>query len=325
MKRTNIIAVVMLAATSYALAGGIVHNTNQSAKFIRTLNRNASTSVDAAYFNPAGLTKLGDGIYIGVSNQSIFQGREVINSTASLNSDTFEGTTTALVFPNLYVAYKMGDLAFSGGLTPIGGGGSAVYDDGLPSFEVPVSALTLGGTDGLADYGVTDYKVDMEFEGSSIYLGFQGAVSYQVNDMISVAVGGRFISASNSYVGHLRDIEVQTAAGWAIPGDVMRGVAVGATAMATVYGDSATFFYTLATNYTGLDSLTYVAHGDAYATGAAQYTAGATLATATAGALDVQTADVDVDATETGTALAIIVGAHITPMEGLEIGVRYET
>ncbi len=39
-------------------AGGIVTNSNQSAAYVRMLARDASTSIDAVYYNPAGLTKL---------------------------------------------------------------------------------------------------------------------------------------------------------------------------------------------------------------------------------------------------------------------------
>ena len=43
--------------TGSLIAGGLVTNTNQSAMFTRLQNRNASTSIDAVYFNPAGLTR----------------------------------------------------------------------------------------------------------------------------------------------------------------------------------------------------------------------------------------------------------------------------
>ena len=55
------------------LAGGLVTNTNQSAMFTRLQSRNASTDIDAVYFNPAGLTKLGDGFYVSLNNQTIKQ------------------------------------------------------------------------------------------------------------------------------------------------------------------------------------------------------------------------------------------------------------
>ena len=62
------------------LAGGLVTNTNQSAMFTRLQNRNASTGIDAVYFNPAGLTKLGDGFYASVNNQTIGQTKTVGNN-----------------------------------------------------------------------------------------------------------------------------------------------------------------------------------------------------------------------------------------------------
>ena len=91
MKKTGVIGSIILLWVSAALAGGIVTNTNQSAQFIRTLNRNASTCIDAAYFNPAGLTKLSDGIHISLSNQFIFQTKEVESDLATLNEAKYTG------------------------------------------------------------------------------------------------------------------------------------------------------------------------------------------------------------------------------------------
>ncbi len=120
MKLNRILGSIILLWVSAALGGGLVTNTNQSAEFIRTLNRNATTGIDAVYFNPAGLTKLGDGIHIALSNQSIFQTKTVDNT---ILNKTYEGSVQASFFPNLYVAYKAGKLAFSAGFMPIGGGG----------------------------------------------------------------------------------------------------------------------------------------------------------------------------------------------------------
>ena len=60
-----------------AFAGGILTNTNQSAQFVRMLSRNASTDLDAVYFNPAGLTQMENGFYFGLNNQSIWQTRTI--------------------------------------------------------------------------------------------------------------------------------------------------------------------------------------------------------------------------------------------------------
>jgi len=62
------------------LAGGLVPNTNQSAQYIRLLSRNASTDVDAVYYNPAGLTKLATGFHVGINIQTIGQGRSVMTT-----------------------------------------------------------------------------------------------------------------------------------------------------------------------------------------------------------------------------------------------------
>src|ERR1035437_8393629 len=69
--------VVSLFITGSLLAGGLVTNNNQSAMFTRLQNRNVSTDIDAAYFNPAGLTKLGDGFFPSINNQTITQTQKV--------------------------------------------------------------------------------------------------------------------------------------------------------------------------------------------------------------------------------------------------------
>jgi long-chain fatty acid transport protein len=208
-KMTVLIAGLVLVGLIFG--GGIVTNTNQSAEFLRTLNRNASTDLDAAYYNPAGLVELADGFYLYVSNQSIFQTRTIKSSSAAMAPlgfplhDEYVGDTQVPFYPNVYLTYKMDKLAVSGGLTVIGGGGSATYDDGLASFE----ALAIGfasaglGTFGL---GVGGYSLDAEFEGSSVYLGFQGTLAYAINEMISVAAGARYVMATNTYTGTLSSV-----------------------------------------------------------------------------------------------------------------------
>lgn len=206
MRKIGTILVVGLLLIGFAFAGGMVTNTNQSADFIRLMNRNASTDVDAVYFNPAGLTHLNDGLHFYVSSQTIYQGRTIKSDVPMLNSDTFEGYTFAPVFPNFYFAYKKDKLAIGAGFVAIGGGGSAVFDDGLPSFEAPVALIPAGLT--ASGIPTSKYDLDVAFEGSSVYMGGQAIVSYKVNDMISVAGGARYFAATNAYTGHIRDIMI---------------------------------------------------------------------------------------------------------------------
>ena len=344
----------ILLIVSMAFAGGMVENTNQSAEFTRMLARNASTDLDAVFFNPAGLTKLDNGMHLYLSSQTITQTRTITSDLATLNSDTFEGTTFAPVFPNFYFAYKMDKLVLSAGFTPIGGGGTAEFPDGLPSFETAPSALpTL-----LAAAGVTGYKLDVAFDGSSTYLGGQASVSYAINDMISVSAGVRYFLATNTYTGHLRDIKVTTANGDFTAGDVMRGVAALYAGAATSASGGAASLQPLidggagsvsfanlvlggslpqanvdaiaagfaALGVPGFDATTWtptIAQG-AYNTAAATATATAAGYTAQGLVLDAATADVEVDATQTGSGFAPILGLNISLMDKLNIGLRYE-
>lgn len=203
--------VFMFFSVASLYAGGIVTNTNQSAEFIRTMNRNASTEMDAVYYNPAAVATFDDGFHAYLSNQSIFQTRTINTEFPEYNENTFEGETTAPVFPNVYLAYNMGNLAFSVGVTPIGGGGSAEFPKGLPSFDFQLASL-VGLPAGLinqslASFGkITGYSMDASFTGSSIYIGGQSGASYQLSPMISLGAGFRLVSAKNTYKGHLKNV-----------------------------------------------------------------------------------------------------------------------
>ncbi len=205
-KLLTFVAATFISGT--LLAGGLVTNNNQSAMFTRLQNRNASTGIDAVYYNPAGLTKLGDGFYASINNQTISQTKTVGNNYTFLTGTPVDyvGDVSAPVYPGVYVAYKTGKLAFSAGFNPVGGGGGAKYAKGLPSFEMGIANLKpLLTSMGLA---TTQYTADINFEGTSVYFGYQANVSYEINDMISAAVGGRYISAKNTYTGYIKNIQI---------------------------------------------------------------------------------------------------------------------
>ncbi len=210
MKKLLIAACVLLLATSMVMAGGIVSNTNQSAEYVRTLNRNASTSMDAVYFNPAGLTKLNDGFHFYASNQFIFQTRTVENNFSLLSRSKYTADVNALLFPDVYAAYKMDKLVFSAGVGPVGGGGSADYKNGAPSFEMLVASMLQMNPQ---TPPFSKIMMDASFKGSSAYIGTRANVSYAINDMISLALGGQYVYASNSYTGSIKNVSIQTAGG----------------------------------------------------------------------------------------------------------------
>ncbi len=188
------------------LAGGIVTNSNQSAGFIRNPAQDATLGIHAVYYNPAGLTQLNNGFHLSLNNQFISQERTVSTSFPGLNQNTFIGDVKAPLFPSVYAVFKRNKVAVSVGFNPIGGGGSADYQDGLPSFEMQVAALP--GLLSQSGIPTKDYSYETEFNGSSVYYGLQGAFTYQVSEVVSLSLGARYVMVDNMYEGYLRDVRI---------------------------------------------------------------------------------------------------------------------
>ena len=213
MKKNLFLLVVTFFMCGKVLAGGILTNTNQSVHFLRNPARDASTEIDAAYTNPAGLAKLsGEGFHFSFNNQSAFQTRTITSTFAPFAgfggdaTKVFKGEASAPIIPSLLGAYKKGNWVFSGVIAVTGGGGKATFNKGLPSFEAPISMLPLQ----LKGKGIpTDqYRVDAYMEGSSFIYGAQLGGTYSINEMFSVYGGFRMNIVNNSYVGHLRNISI---------------------------------------------------------------------------------------------------------------------
>jgi len=220
MKRSLFTAFAALFVAGSIFAGGIVTNTNQSAMYTRLGNRAATLGIDAVYYNPAGLTKLGTGFHFSVNSQTIGQTRTINSDYEYLNNGEYVGEVFAPVYPGVYAVFNLGKLSFSAGFNPVGGGGSALYSNGLPSFEYSPATLVPA----LASQGATAYSLGTEFDGSSIFYGIQGNIGYEINDMISVAIGARYVIATETYNGYLKNIML-TMGGADLPAStVMNGI-----------------------------------------------------------------------------------------------------
>ena len=250
-KLLTIVAATLISGS--VLAGGLVTNNNQSAMFTRTQNRNASTGIDAVFYNPAGLTKLGNGFFASVNNQSIFQTQTVTNNYEYLSGAkprTYIGDVKAPIYPGVYIVYNTGKLSFSAGFNPIGGGGGATYKTGVPSFESQAAELVPLLSSAPNNIPTTAYSADIYFKGSSVYFGFQGNIGYKISDMFSVAVGGRLVSAKNAYEGYMKNISIN-------PNYPAFGAAFNGTNMvlaSTFFTAGATTLGTLATGATSYSS-----------------------------------------------------------------------
>ena len=220
--RLKCVLVVMLlslvGATAYA--GGILTNTNPSARFARLMALDASTHADAAYYNPAGTIKLSEGFHFSFSNQSVAQQRSITSSFAPMTgtgTKEFVGKSTAPIVPGLQGVYRKGKWALSGNLSIAGGGGKATFNDGLPSFESQISTLVplinqfapgLAAMVPGASLTAKGYSVDQYMHGVNYIFGGQLGGTYKINDMFSAYAGFRLNVVHNSYEGHLSNLKL---------------------------------------------------------------------------------------------------------------------
>ena len=87
--------------------------------------------------------------------------------------------------------------AISAAFAVTGGGGKAVFNNGLPSFEAPVSMIPLlTKANGI---NTTTYSVDQFMEGRQYIFGVQLNGTYKINDALSAAVGLRLNIVNNGY------------------------------------------------------------------------------------------------------------------------------
>jgi len=194
-------------------AGGLLTNTNQSVHFLRDPARDASTEIDAVYTNPAGLTFLSDGFHLALTSQSVFQTRTITSTFAPFAANnagdptkTYKGEASAPIVPSFQFAYKKDRYVISASFAITGGGGKAVFNHGLPSFEAPISMIPLS----LSAKGVptNSYSVNSYMEGRQFIYGLQLNGSYKFNEALSGALGFRLNIVNNGYKGHLTNIMI---------------------------------------------------------------------------------------------------------------------
>ncbi len=229
LKRKFFATLLLSSASLAAFAGGIFTNTNQSIHFLRNVARDASMEIDAVYTNPAGVSFLKDnGFQFSLNSQTVWQTRTIsanyapfaANANHPLNPNyDYKGETFVPVLPSVMGAWKKDRWAVSGFFGIVGGGGSAEFDNGLPSLEAPIStimglATPLAGID--PAWGFNQYRIEtMEMTGSSMVYGVQLGASYQIiENMLSGYVGGRVAIARNKNKGEIEDIRVNSGGSW---------------------------------------------------------------------------------------------------------------
>lgn len=189
-----ILMMTIFAADLFAAGpGGIISNPNQSAEWIRTLNRYASTDVDAVFFNPAGTVKLADGTHIGFSNQFPYTELRYKDDSSFLPRDEYSSYIFSPLFPNLHIVNKKENISYMFGIDIMTGGGAGSHDDGLPFSDY--TGVMLGAILPALEQGIQieSASARSEFSGYFVGAGFSLGAAYAVSDMFSIAGQLRYI------------------------------------------------------------------------------------------------------------------------------------
>ncbi len=202
----SLMGTVMLFASS-AFASYIDQLTDLSAEWVGNPTRTAATdSVDGVMYNPAGLSTVADGLYVHFSNQSIDNNNTTEVEDASYPGEKRYDTHKPSKFvPAFYANYKQDNWAIFGGLCIYGGGGSVFWGNGTPNLNAAVEGVDLafgwGASSSKNKYwnsSTPTYGPNVSVNMLSMFPAITLGGSVKVNDMISVALGGRVIEGSQT-------------------------------------------------------------------------------------------------------------------------------
>lgn len=196
-----LLMLTMASATLAAEAGGLMTNTNYHIAFDRMFARGATTEIDAAYSNPAGLAWGHEGLQLSLNFQKPWQNRDIETDISNFLMSgnhyhkKYNGKASAPIVPAFFASYKQDRWAVSTMIGIVGSGGFVQYDEGIPMFTVPIAAM-------LAQKGMapSQYAMDAQMKGKQYIYGGQVNFTYKLLDCLSAAVGVR----ANYYDGYNR-------------------------------------------------------------------------------------------------------------------------
>jgi len=231
MKKGLLITSLALGLAAPSTAGGIFYNSNQSAEYMRTFDRNSAIdNADIVYYNMAGTPRLKDGWTFNASDQMIFQKATVRTIGNPVVGDrTYTSDNAVLLVPNFYAAYKKADWAVFVGIETLGATAIREWKEGLPTLDlmgktignyigqpnhaygaattstvIAADALAHGATpaQALAAGLSTQYFPSSSYlKGSSYYVAFRVGGAKQLNPEWSVAAAARFVTSRQAIVG----------------------------------------------------------------------------------------------------------------------------
>ena len=193
MKKSLTLVLMMALCSVAAHAGGLMTNTNYHIAFDRMFARGATTEIDAAYSNPAGIAWGHEGWQLSLNFQKPWQYRDI-----QLGDTKYEGKASAPIVPAFFASYKKDRWALSTMIGIVGCGGFVEYKQGVPMFNVLLQSM-------LASNGIlpNQYALSTEMKGKQYIYGGQLNFTYKLLDCLSAAVGIRANYYDGYYRGHV--------------------------------------------------------------------------------------------------------------------------
>jgi len=315
MKKLLATAALTALAMSSANAGGLLTNTNQNVAFLRNPSRDAAIGIDGVYSNPAGVAFLEEGFHLSLNWQNAHQTRTVTSTFASFaygvnnggkSTKTFEGKADAPFVPSVQAAYNKNNWSFQFNFSITGGGGKAIFDNGLGSFESVVSLLPgLAQSKGL---DIKGYDYESYLKGRQYYFGAQLGAARKFDSGLSLYLGARVLYGTCNYYGYVRNIKVLAGDNLVSSPEYFKNLYDMALEGAGKYQDGAEQCKSAAEQYAAAgmatESAAYAAKAEEYAALAQTYLASAK----TAGTLAVATSDITLNCDQTGAGVAPVLG-----------------
>ena len=196
---------ILVLAASPLYAGGIINKQNQSADYIRTLNRHAATDyADIAVYNPAGIMKMDNGGYAKLD--VMYFAKDYSNTVPGFGKlDQDEPS----IIPGLFTIYKQDRWAGFFAFTIPAGGGELDYKNGSARTVTLGQLVAAGVNAGLGANGVPSLffynpnnisDMNIKIKESTVY-GFTLGGSFAINDMLSFAAGVRYSNGTREFDG----------------------------------------------------------------------------------------------------------------------------
>lgn len=204
MKRKLLLLALAAVIGSAAYSASIDHIQTYTPEYLGNQAQNGMINGASVYYNPAGLARLQDGIYIHAGLELAVGHEKMKYNGKDYKADLLQP------IPN-FAAYKVEDgsalyMTFGG----LGGGGDLKYKDGVAGTAVIPDLITTINKNIKDNFGFRLYPFDTlkdvnsSAEGKNLYIQTTVGKVWTVDEKLSVSLGGRVVYGIRELKGKIR-------------------------------------------------------------------------------------------------------------------------